>query len=410
MGNKSRISILVITIVMFISLTSCHFGRSAEEMRPVFDNTKRVLDYSFNLSVPHVDAAANQIIDKGIEGLWINLSDQEDFAVFGEEFRREADTLVGDDKIPNVYRYSFNRRTDEGIVQNGNFKLPIRFNTYAIHTYGEDNATTISVFYPGSKARLSDGSIPKANEQNITLDFSRQCGRLDSLRQNYFYSIALGKCVAWSSYCEITDKVTDDDCKLDHHHNAQSDTTVILEPKVAVVRLTLTAQAQEEVSLSDYIALVNQNVDTWYISEIRVENTDDAHLGISRISLDVVNGIMSPAVGSGSTLSLSDRDYFLSHSSISRSMAQPLLGSASEENSWGTCLYLSIPCPADKQLYFDPLITVVLSKSGTNVTRQISGRCEPVTLQEGRYYITSNITCYPTQDAISHIGKFSLIQ
>lgn len=396
-------------MVLLASCQPIHFG-DVENVRNYFENDKRKIDYWVTLALPHVDRSVNEIEDRGTEGLWFNLGDSESLAVFGDEFRREADTLVDEEAIPNVFRLACAPKDPKYYMTDSFLCMPFNFSTYAIHGLGEDYARQMAFFYPGTQAKLADGGLPKANANEITLDFTRQCGLLESLRQHYFFALALGRGVVWNTTCTMRDVVTGENCLLDHTHNAELDSALMLESKVAVVRLTLTAQAQLEQSLTQYVDLINQNESNWYISEIRIENAAETEIGITRTTLNLTDGSVLPAIGSSSILSLFDDRYFLQHPSISAEEAQPLPEELAESRSWGTCLYLAIPCPNEGQLAFEPRITVLFSKSGSRDTFRLYGQCEPITLSEGRYYITSNITCYPQLDANLPVAKICQVQ
>ena len=377
-------------------LSACHFGDKPDGLAALAKK-KRQLTYSMSVALPSIAVSDSAIVDYGPDGLNVNWDEHEKLAVMGSEFLVEKDT-IGDAlwPYPEALDYNRYRNTDTSVVDNET-RIPFEFSAYAKHGIGEDYATLINVVYPYNKVVDRNGNPLKARVDSIPFTFTGQDGTLATLRDSYY--VALGRA---RGLCTKTSVVLRDsaECLAGHDHAASADDVLLLDPKVAVVRLSLIVPAQDDFTLLDYLTGLNMSGTTYYVDKIMIGNQLSDAKCIGRTLLNLTTGWMEPQGTSATYLMVQDDARFWNHTQIARSEAQSLADVGGTGASWGTLVYVAFPCVDEGRLEIDPLVTVYVNKVGTSRTETIRyyGRIEATTLCDGCYYVTSPIALYTSAE------------
>lgn len=377
MGIRNRIFFYFIIFVMLISLESCHFG-DADAMRPSFADRKRNVEYSLSVGLPFACSDVYSIEDDDIEGLKINWNESESIALFGKVFVKQADTLFGSAAIPDVIKLKFDARRDGTTGVNGNIKtLDLSFESWVKHGEGDSYAVAMPVVYPYSKVLDEYGSSPKCNADSLEFNFNGQDGRLQMLRDSFFVAIGNGIGVVNSGIGSIS---------------SANEDIVRLTPKFAIVRIALTFHAEEAYTLNQYIKVRSFSESVRYIDNITISNENANASGINKTVLNLATGTMKASENALPMIILRSKNAFIKLADIPYDnwiSLEPIGGS---KISWGTMLYVAVPCTDEGHLDLDALIDVSVVKRTDNTTEHYYGRLQPVTLFEGCYYLTSCVS------------------
>lgn len=376
--------------------SACHFGDGSDGLAALAKK-KRQLDYSVSVALPSVAVSDSAIVDYGPDGLNVNWDEHEKLAVMGKEFLVEKDT-VGDAAWPYPEALDYNRYSNEEPDVYGTVSaISFDFSAYAAHGLGEDYATLVNVVYPYNKVVDRNGNPLMARVDSIPFSFTGQDGTLAMLRDNYY--VALGRARGLCSKTSVTLRDSAE-CLAGHDHDTLADKMLLLEPKVAIVRLSLVVPAQDDFTLLDFLTGLNMSGTTYYVDKIMIGNQLSDAKCIGRTLLDLTTGWMTPQGTSATYLMVQDIARFWNHPQIARSEAQPLADVGGSGTSWGTSVYVAFPCVDEGRLEIEPLVTVYVNKVGSSRTETIRyyGRVESTTLCDGCYYVTSPIALYTSLD------------
>ena len=382
-------NILVCTGLGLILLTGCQFG-DGEDGLEALAQKKRQLHYTAAVALPSLTTDGSVIQDLGPDGLNLTWDADADIAVMGKEFCVKKDT-VGEAAWPYPEHLSFHFYRGDTALQSGNLSvLNFSFDAYARHGYSNDYATLVNFLFPYERAVDIEGNALKSRVDSIPFSFMGQNGRLQSLYDNYFVAMGRARAVCTKTNVTLSDSA---ECRAGHDHQSAASSYVLLDPKMAIVRLSLIVPAQDDFTLLQYLRGLNMSSLGCYVDKIQVSNQAADASGINRTLLNLNTGWMEPLGNAVNYLELTDSDHFWNHAEIARDEAQPLTSIGGAGSSWGTSVYVAVPCTDEGQLDFEPLITVTIMQSGTTpaTTMRYYGSTAQVTLVEGGYYVTSPI-------------------
>jgi len=376
MGIRKCIFYGLITLVMMLTFVSCHWG-DPESMRPTYADKKRCVEYSLNVGFPFASSESFSIEDYDVDGLKINWNEREALAVFCKNFVMEADTLVGSASIPQVMKLSFDARRDGNAGLTGNVKtLELSFESWIKQGEGETYAENMPVLYPYSRVLDENGAAPKCDIDSLQFNFNGQDGRLEQLRDSFFIAMANGVGVVRSGVGSIT---------------TQEENLVLLKPKFAIVRIALTFPAENDYTLSQYIKMRSFSESVRYIDNITVSNENTSAPGFNKTVLDLTTGSMNASDNALPILVLRSNNAFTTLVDVPYENWISLEPIGGTKSSWGTMLYVAVPCTDGGHLDLDALIDVAVVTRADNTTEHYYGRLQPVTLSEGSYYLTSSV-------------------
>lgn len=362
--------------VLVGTLSSCHFG-DAEKMIPSFADKKRNLNYEVKVGMPKHGDSELPIVDHGVDGLEINWNIDESVAIFGNSFVMKEDTLVGSDSLADAVIFGYNLYRDgKPEVKDGFSIIGSTFTHWARHGEGENYAVPFLAVYPAQVAYDANGRVMKSRTSSIAFNYSDQCGLLDRLRQNHFLSVGLGTGICRNGDVTISN---------------QDAGQLVLTPKMAIVRFSLTVPAEESMSLHQYVVSRSFSEGARYVRNITIENADTEAPGFNRTVLNLATGYMEASNNAQNRMILSSFNGFDTLEEIDRRDAQSLSVLGLDGETWGTSLYVGIPCTDQGVLHFDGRIQVDIKLRDGKLVETLYGQLEPITLEEGHYYITSAI-------------------
>ena len=380
-SNKYKVvcfrGLVPLVVSSLLLLCSCRFGD--EDSLDSLAKRTRSLTYFTSVTLPTLSYSDEPVEDWGTEGLNLNWGKSVELAVFADEFVTSKDStgkVIEPDAFHLAYDYyqdaTLQRQTQPAV-------LDFQFTTQAKHGYGDKYATEVNLVYPYSKALDGSGTVRSAYCDSLAMDFTGQDGKLTTVRDKYF--LALGKARAVSSKNEVTLLGSDED------------SVVQLQPKVAIVRFSLIVPAQRDYSLLEFLHGLNMTQPGHYIERITLTNRQADAGAISRAWLNLESGWMESQRNAISSLTLSDANLFWNHEEIQQGEAQPLRDAGDGQTSWGTSFYVAFPCVEEGTLPLDLQLTVNVRRSGTTPDQDYHfyGTIQPVTLEEGGYYVTSAV-------------------
>lgn len=387
---------LVICLSLVVLMASCRFG-DPDDMQPSFADVKRNIEYSFSVGLPFDGATPAPIDDNELDGLCMNWSDTESLAVFGEMFAFETDTLVGDAAKPKVLKLTYNALRDgKSDSINGVKVLNFDFTSWAYHGNGEANALPIPVLYPYRKALNAQGKALKAATKSIEYNFNGQDGTLEHLRDSVFLALGQGIGVVHNTQGVIT---------------TEGDDMVKLTPKFAIVRVALTCPAERLYTLRQYVNARSMSESVRYIEYITLANEDSTASPYNKVVLNLETGKVEPSANAQSRLVLSSNNAFTTLVDRPYDNYISLEEKGGSKISWGTCLYIAVPCTDNGKLDFDGRIEVdIRQRTNSFMLETYYGRLEPITLEEGHYYITSAVALSSSLEEVTERAEVIKIQ
>lgn len=389
--------ILATVFVSFSSfLTGCKFG-DGENGLEALAKKKRLLNYHCAITLPSLAPCDTALVDLGAEGLNVNWETFSAIAVMGNEFQIKKDT-TGLAALPVPQVLSYNRYLSRNCeLVDGFSVLAYDFSSYAKHSNGDAYATSVNFIYPYERLISSKGDTLKSCADSIPMDFHLQDGKLSTIQKKYY--IAMGHARA---ICSNKDVVMVDSayCQMNHDHFSNSEDRILLDTKIAVLRLSFIVPAQEDFSLIDYLRGLNISGYDYYIDQIQVSNQKEEASGFSRVQLNLRTGWMEPTPAANTFVTLNDANHFWNCQDIKRENGQSLVAIGGETSTWGTTLFVAVPCTEEGTLDIDPLITVSLKQGNPATTTRFYGKLEPITLKEGGYYLSSPIKLYRQMEKI----------
>lgn len=378
------------------ALTGCHFGDAKDELYKLSIQTRK-LSYSVTIGLPSGTGTQDSIIDLGPEGLKVNFGPSADFAIMGKEFQSgESKSAVWPN--PEVLSYHYYQYGDP-VYEDGVSKLSFDYTAYGKHGVGEDYATAICYFYPAGLMKRGNGSTYKARVDSIPLDFTGQDGKLISVRRRYFPALGMASAVCSKSQVVMRDSAR---CLAGHDHVSSASQMVLLDSKVAIVRLSLVVPAQEDYPLLQYLQSQAFGNSKYYIDQIEIINRQSQPAGISKVNLNLQTGWMEASPISLSGLILKDGQRFRNHDQIMRESPQLLDKVGGQGATWGTLIYVAFPCTQQGYLDMDLDVVVHIGKMGESVDQNycLYGSVQSIELREGCYYISSPVMLYREKDKI----------
>lgn len=376
--------ILPLVLASFpIVLTGCKFG-DGEDGLEALAQKKRLLNYHCAFTLPSLAPCDTAMVDLGIEGLNVNWEPFSAIGVMGNEFQIEKDTTgLASFPVPQVL--SYNRYLSRNCeLVDGLSVLSYDFASYAKHSNGEAYATSVHFVYPYARVITSTGDTLKSCVDSIPMDFHLQDGKLSTIQKKYYIAMGHARAICSNKDVVMVDSAC---CHLDHDHTSYSADRILLDTKIAILRLSFIVPAQEDFSLIEYLRGLNISGYDYYIDQIQISNQKEDVNGFSRAQLNLRTGWMEPAPAANSFITLNDANHFWNCQDI---------------------LYVAIPCTEEGTLDMDPLITISLRQGNPSTTTRYYGKLAPIVLKEGGYYLSSPIKLYRQMEQIDSPAQLYL--
>jgi len=384
---------LFVGIFTFV-LSGCKFGEGDDGLEALAKK-KRLLNYHCAFTLPSVLGSDSSFVDLGPDGLNINWDNYSNIGIIGKEFQIKKDT-TGEAALPLPLLFSYNRYLSTNVsIENQFTVLSYDFSSYSKHSNGEAYATDVNIVYPFERLIMAKGDTLKANVDSIPLDFHLQDGKLSTIQEKYYIALGRAKAICTNKDVVLIDSAC---CRMEHDHSAQSDKYVLLDSKIAIIRLSLIVPVQNEYTLLDYLRIKNMSGNSYYIDKIQFSNNNENPAAISRAQLNLTTGWMEAQNSAISYLTITDEEHFWNHQDIAREDAQNWYAVSDEGSSWGTSIYVALPCTQEGQLEISPMVTVTIKQGSSSEVKQFYGTINPVTINEGGYYITSPVRLYESKD------------
>ncbi len=387
-----------ILAIFSLLLTGCKFGDGEDGMEELAKK-KRVLNYHCSVTLPSFYPCDTALVDMGPDGMNVNWRIFSDIAVMGSEFHIQKDTIESA-SYPVPFKLSYNRYLSPNCIQEGNLSiLSYDFSSNARHGNGDDYSTLINLVYPYERVIMSSGDLLLSNADSIPMDFNDQDGKLSSIEERYFIALGRSRAVCTNSDVLLTDHPV---CQLNHDHASYSDSRILLDPKIAILRLSFIVSSQDDFTLRDYLRGKSMSGNYHYIDKIEISNRELDPSRISRAQLNLNTGWMEPQKSAVDYLVLTDKNHFVNHLEITREESQRFLLEGFDAFSWGTTVYVAIPCTEEGRLTMSPMITVYVKHSEDSIVEKYYGTVSPYQLKEGGYYITTPIRLFESVELATH--------
>ncbi|MDO4497026.1 MAG: hypothetical protein Q4B58_04215 [Bacteroidales bacterium] len=379
-----HLSKLVVFLTIMASLTSCHFGRDAEELRPSFADERRWIEYSFTAGFPFKYSSNSTIEDHDVDGLKVNWDRRESFALFGDMFLDITDTVYNYLIPPKVLRLDFDALKYSDITIDGGIsKIGFGFGAWIKQGDGIDYSQHVSVLYPYSKVIDEYGNIPYANAKSLDFNFNEQDGVLEHLRNNYFIALGDGMSLISATTGTIT---------------TEGETYLRIVPKFAIVRLALTVSEEDTHTLREFVDCRSISESVRYIDNITISNNNGAASAFNKTVLDLEYGVMRASYNAQSRLIIRSDNAFttLDERTYDNRTSLALIGG--KKRCWGTMVYVALPCTDYGKLAFDGIIDVSIKEHLSGNVTHYYGKLQPIELEEGGYYLTSAVELTASTD------------
>lgn len=399
---------LVFGLLSILLFAGCHFG-DGEDGLYALSKTTRSLSYPFTLALTSPSDSLCLVQDCSTNGLAFSFGTHAEIAVYGHEFRHDNDSLDKLDiqPLPIILKSNYYDRKTLS-YQDGQWLWSSAFQSKARHSNGEEYSTRMLFLYPSSKAVDGDGLYYPIRTDSIYFSFAGQDGLLSTLREKYYVALGEAKGICQNKTVTLID--SPDSCYVGHDHQTQAERQILLDSKVAILRLSLIVHAQEDMTLIDYLQSRSQSGIIYYISNICISNQHEQAPYFSHSVLNLKTGHMEGIYQAESQIRLTDTFKFNRHSQIRRPERQDLSSVGVAGDSWGTSLYVSLPCTDRGQLDFDPLIDVMVRTSDEEIVPSfhLYGRVQSETLVEGGYYLTTPIALSTEKEQTENLAKFCI--
>lgn len=386
-----------------VTLTSCQFGKG-DDGAAIHADKRRQIDYRLDAAFPCAYHSVEKLVDLETDGLNVSWGETGALAVFGKEFVAEKDT-VGSASVPESIKLGYNVYQDGyPKVADGSAEMPFKFKAWAKHGIGPDYATTVSFLYPASAAKDRRGNQLKADAEVLPLDFTHQDGTLQTIADSCFCALGVGRCEITKDGLVITDAY-DSCCHISSHDHSQASGHVMLEPKMAIVRLSLAVFAEMDYTLNEFLRSRTASMGHCHIGRINITNISG--YPISEAELNLTTGRVSTTEKAEENIMISSSCNFINLTDIPQGAGQSLADLGGDGDSWGTSVYLALPCTDEGKLLFSPLIEVFIDgeyvdQIGIN---HLYGVVSPIELVEGGYYVTEPVTLAPDYNDVNYYVK-----
>ena len=393
-----RKPVLLLTVVGGLSLSSCQFGDSAEEMMTKYNDVERELSFSFSSYGPGASTRIN-MTDGGLTGLSTKWDGSESLALFdfGQCFR-EPTTPVN---------MAF--ASDEEDLKDLDFA---QFTGSAKAKMGENvfNEKSFALVYPYGRFKYLSNT-----ETSVSLDFTGQDGTLLTLQDNFVYAWGSVKGICEDAEVTLYEGQAGCSSDLDWHSHETMSENIILDNKMCIIRFSLiggTIAAKADGTgydtawscLTDYLASQSTKLS---ISSIDVQNTEEYASGFSKVSVDLHTGLVTSDEEAANVLTVTRRQPFREISYDLREANTADIDEA-DQWAWGTTFYLSVPCPMLTTLPFHPLLTIHTVDDSGNPGTTYYGALSTKKLREGNYYMTAPIKVYDSKMKLQEEAKIYL--
>ncbi|MBP5716492.1 MAG: hypothetical protein J6W69_05190 [Bacteroidales bacterium] len=393
-----------------ILLSSCRFGRTAEEIRNKYNDVERDLTFTFSAVGPGGTSATTSstrviLEDDELEGVVSSWEDDDVIALFdfGEVFVA----------------------TGEGTT---NYALPLNYHEDAADEYGIDFA----VFTGSARAKMGEDVFngkpfallypynqfqdQPASTTSVQLDFDGQWGSLNTIQENFLYAWGRAQGICEDAVVTLIEDQVDCSSQQEWHSHRTGSDVIVLDNKMAIIRfsmvvanVTIGDDNQPDttyMTLNDYLG---SDID---ISGIEVQNLALGAPGVSLVNLDLMSGMVSPETTATNVLTIGHKNDTtgVQTCEIQEQDATPVNHSVDADSvAWGTTFYLAVPCPTETKLEYHPLITV---QTRNNKTGQPGvtyyGAVSQKTIKEGDYYMTAPIVLFDSKARIDVEAKIYL--
>lgn len=378
---KRKFKAMLIASFVCVGLSSCHFGRSAEEMMNEYNDVERDLQFVLSSSNPDGSTSRASLADNQLLGLTSNWTSGDQLAIFdfGNVFYDGEDESNGSPLVPNLLYDKADDEDPTDDIDYGIFKGTIH------SKMGEKTANSkeFAFVYP-----YKNFSLCYSDETQVDLDFNGQDGSLGLLAFQYQYAWGYAKGVCEGGVVTFEDAIKN--CNTDWH--AHGGDCIILDNKMAIIRFSVLYQQTDEdgvyqgqpYSLSQFLRESDLKV-----HHIEIENLDDEY-GFTSAKLLLASGNVLPDGSASNIMQLSSTEGYLTLSEITKENA---IEGAKGVLCWGTTFYIAVACPNNATLALHPMVKIYTCDAKTNsVTDQVFyGILSTHIIKEGNYYMSSPI-------------------
>ena len=378
-----RILRLITMGMMGAMLSSCHFGKSADEIMNKYNNVERDLTFTFEVDQPGGKGTRVSMEDlelSGVRSLW-EKADVISLFDYGEVF---ITTNGGGRKAMSLsYVEPADEDPDDGI----DYAV---FQGSGLAKMGDEvyNSKKFGLTYPA--ARFGDLSC---SSTTANLLFDGQDGTLFTIGKLYQYAWGRATGICQDGVVTLYEDQADCSSHLDWHPHALGSDRIILDNKMCVIRFSMVCAkpvpgTNDSTWMTLQTYLTSQNLE---IASIDVANLDSPEPGIGETCLDLKTGEVTPVAGADTFLTVLPKEPL---KEIMEENATPDSFDADAKRvAWGTTFYLAVPCPTSTKLEIRPLLTVKTRSAADHHTAGPTyfGLLQTKTVKEGDYYMTAPV-------------------
>lgn len=387
--KKNSMLFLPMMLLLSVGVSSCHFGRSAEEIINQYNDQERDLVFRLTTSQPDGSVGGSRVslTDNSLDGVTARWEGYEQLALFdyGAVFYDDKSEEGGSPYVPCL---EYDKADDTNPSDDIDFASFVG-EVHSKMGEGAMNGKPFALFFP---THVVAGL--KSDATSVDLDFENQDGTLQRLSESYMFAWgkALGRCE--DGVVTFIDDMPN--CNSSWHDHGLDGEAVILDNKMAIVRFSILYQPTDEDGLANgERSTLNEFLadSGLVIHHIELENLENT-VGFNKAVLNLNSGNVSAAVGAIDSLTLSSPNGYLELDDIAKQDATPVSKDPdAEQFCWGTTFYVSFPCPVNKTLVLHPMIKIYTCDSKTHklTSKTFYGLLGAHTIREGNYYMSSPV-------------------
>lgn len=383
---------------MFVS--SCHFGHSAEDILNKYNDVPRDLTFRFQASGP---GGQTRVIleDEELNGVRSTWEKEDQVALF--DFGQVFVTTNGG-KSNSALVLSYKEHADENPDDGIDFAV---FAGQALAKMGDDvfNGKSFALVYP-AKA-VQDESCASTE---VNFSFVGQDGSLEGLQKNYLCAWGCATGICADKVVTLYEGQTSCSSNLPWHAHLAGGEDIVLDNKMCIIRFSMVigkvyAGDPDTTWMTLQQYLNTQNLE---IASIDVANINPNQPGISEANLLLQTGELVLSQAADSFVTVVPLDTL---KEIRQENATPVSYEAGAERvAWGSTFYLSVPCPEKTKLDFHPLLTVKTRSKEDRLTMGPTyfGAITTKTVKEGDYYMTAPVVMLDDETKLQEEAKIYL--
>ena len=384
---------------LWMLVTSCHFGHSAEDMVNRYNDVERDLTFRFQASGP---GGQTRVVleDEELNGVRSTWEEDDQVALF--DFGQVFVTTNGSGSNALLLKYA--EHEDENPNDGIDFA---KFIGQARAKMGDDvyNQKSFALLYPAKAVK----DMPCSSEET-DLNFVGQDGSLQYLQKAYLYAWGCATGICQDEVVTLYEGQSSCSSKLNWHAHAAGGGDIVLDNKMCIIRFSMVVgKTQSGSTDTTWMTLQNYlNSQGLEIASIGVANVNENRPGISAAKLDFRTGEVTPLATADSFVTVLPLSPL---KEIQQENATPVSYEAGAERvAWGSTFYLSVSCPTKTELEFHPLLTVQTRSSENHLVAGPTyfGALSNKTVREGDYYMTAPVVMLDDETKLQEEAKIYL--